>query len=93
MRGPSFGGMTVMVSDQLPLPVSPGEEARRIVRHGMAEILEWLGEEVGPRPGDRVHVVLGVDPGNPLLERSDVAFVSPAMWERLEREAATGGAA
>ena len=28
------------------------EDARRIVRHGMAEILDWLGEPVGPKPGE-----------------------------------------
>lgn len=79
-----------MVSDRLPLPVSPGEEARRIVRHGMAEILEWLGEEVGPRPDDEVHVILGVDPANPLLPASGVAFVSRTLYEQLERQQANG---
>lgn len=90
MRGLTYGGMAVMVSPLLPLPVSPREEARRIVRHGYAEVLEWLGEEVGPKPGDQVHVVLGVDPANPLLPQSGVAFVSPAAWEWLEHEQSDG---
>lgn len=29
-----------------------GVRARRMVRHGLADILEWLGEEVGPGPDD-----------------------------------------
>lgn len=37
-------------------PPTPGEEARRIVRHGYADVLEWLGEEVGPEPDEPVTV-------------------------------------
>lgn len=88
MRVLTYGGMVCYVSPLLPLPVSPREEARRIVRHGYADVLAWLGEEIGPKPADQVHVILGVDPANPLLERSGVAFVSPAMWQRLEAETA-----
>ncbi|MFQ6170396.1 hypothetical protein ACK8HX_02215 [Oryzobacter sp. R7] len=50
-------GLTVIVSRELPLAPSPGEVARRIVRHGMAEILAWLGEDVGPRPDDVTHAL------------------------------------
>lgn len=35
-------------------PPTPGEDGRRIVRHGMADVLAWLGEPVGPRPGEPV---------------------------------------
>ena len=31
--------------------LAPGEQARRLVRHGLADILKWLGENVGPPPG------------------------------------------
>jgi hypothetical protein len=27
-----------------------GEWAKRAVRHGMADVLAWLGDEVGPEP-------------------------------------------
>lgn len=30
------------------------EDARRIVRHGLADVLAWLGEEPGPAPGQPV---------------------------------------
>ncbi len=29
----------------------PREQGRRLVRHGMADVLAWLGEDVGPPPG------------------------------------------
>lgn len=47
-------GMRVVVSPHLPTTTYPDhkEDGRRIVRHGMAEILEWLGEEVGLAPGE-----------------------------------------
>lgn len=35
-------------------PPTPGEDGRRIVRHGMADVLAWLGEPVGPAPGSPV---------------------------------------
>ena len=31
--------------------LAPGEQARRLVRHGLADILKWFGENVGPPPG------------------------------------------
>lgn len=51
-------GTQVVVSDALPIDPSPGEVGRRIVRHGMAEILAWLGEDVGPKPEDQTHALL-----------------------------------
>lgn len=50
--------MQFIVSDLLPMPPTPGEEARRIVRHGMSDILEWLGEPVGPAPATMTHLLL-----------------------------------
>lgn len=46
-----FFGIPVVVSDALPIPSSPGADARRFIRHGLADWLEWLGEDVGPKPG------------------------------------------
>jgi hypothetical protein len=52
-------GLQVYVSRSLPTPPpSPGEDARRIVRHGMADVLKWLGEDVGPKPGEVTHAVV-----------------------------------
>ena len=50
-------GITVVESDMLPIKPSPGTWARRYVRHGMADILEWLGEDVGPEPDAETHVL------------------------------------
>lgn len=55
------------------------EDAARIVRHGMADVLRWLGEEVGPKPGEQLHAVVNVKDGTLL--------VSPELYERLQVEA------
>lgn len=47
--------MKVIVSKYLPIEPTAGEQGRRRVRHGMADVLEWLGEIVGPEPGELVH--------------------------------------
>lgn len=56
-----YDGLRVVASNALPLPPSPGEDARRIVRHGLARVLEWLGEPVGPAPGVATHAVRAGD--------------------------------
>lgn len=48
-------GFEIVESSLLPVPLEPGDHARRIVRHGMAEILAWLGEDVGPSPDEQTH--------------------------------------
>lgn len=80
-----LGGVPVLVSPALPVIPSPGEDARRIVRHGMADVLAWLGEDVGPKPGAAAHVVMGLDGG---LTGSLVAMVSREMYDRLREEQA-----
>lgn len=59
--GITWNGTPVLVSDALPYLPSPGEDGRRTVRHGLAEVLRWLGEEVGPAPGEGQHVYLMSD--------------------------------
>lgn len=54
----SIGGVRVLVTDALPIAPTDGENARRMVRHGMADVLAWLGEKVGPMPGDPTHAML-----------------------------------
>lgn len=70
-----IGGVPVLVNDHLPppRPPSPAEDARRIVRHGLADVLAWLGESVGPEPGAPVHTVLVV--GGRAMMRSDAVRV------------------
>lgn len=54
-----FLGIPVITSDLLPSrPPTPAEDGRRIVRHGLADVLHWLGEDVGPVPGAPVHTML-----------------------------------
>lgn len=52
-----FTGIAVVPSSAFPPPRPPtaDEYARRLVRHGLADVLDWLGEPVGPRPGELVH--------------------------------------
>ena len=54
----SLLGMNVIESPELPLHPSDGTIAKRIVRHGLADVLEWLGEEVGPKPEDLTHAFI-----------------------------------
>lgn len=53
-----IGGIDVIVTDLLPMYPGHKEDARRIVRHGMEDILEWLGEKVGPKPGELTVAIL-----------------------------------
>jgi hypothetical protein len=54
-------GIPIVVSDVLPMDPSPGEWARRFVRHGMRDIVEWIGEEVGPEPDEQTHMLKTTD--------------------------------
>lgn len=58
-------GIPVIVTDQLPTPISPAEEARRIVRHGLADIIRQVPElgPVGPAPDEVTHAFLVEDEG------------------------------
>lgn len=73
--------LPVNVSAHLPVTPSDAEDARRIVRHGLAGVLDWLGEDVGPRPGDPIHVV----------ESIGALWVSEQWW--ADNDPATGGVA
>ena len=76
-------GIRVTVSDHLPYAPTDGEYARRMVRHGMADILAWLGEDVGPKPTDRTHVVYGFDGSR---DGQGSLMVSAEMFEHLRAE-------
>lgn len=53
-------GTRVIESPALPMPASPRDQATRIVRTRMADVLHWVGEEVG-EVGKPVHVIAGED--------------------------------
>lgn len=66
-------GWPVVISDVLPIPPTHTEQARRIVRHGLADVLDWLGEDIGPAPDAQLHVML-ID---------GTMHVSPEAYEHL----------
>lgn len=74
--------MNVIVSPILPIAPGHGEVARRIVRHGLADVLTWLGEPIGPKPEEQTHAFTssGVDG---LLEPT--MFVSQWMHDEMLR--------
>jgi len=76
---PRVVGLRVMVMPHL-LPGPPpaaGEDARRIVRHGLA-CVTLHGKPLvdpGPEPGERTHAVVRMETGD--------LWVSPELYERL----------
>lgn len=72
-----LGDVRVVVSPMLPISPSIGEQARRFVRHGYADVLEWLGESVGPEPEAPTHA----------MQAGDVLFVSAEYMETLRQKA------
>lgn len=66
-------GLRVVETPFLPSPPSVREWARRLVRHGLADVLAWLGEDVGPKPEDQTHVI----------RTPDALFISPQVHETL----------
>lgn len=54
----SLFGFRIVESDLLPYPPSPGEWARRYVRHAMSDVVKWLNEPLGPHPDEQTHVIL-----------------------------------
>ena len=73
-------GYRIIVNEVLPVLPSPRVEATRIVRHGLADVLAWLGEPVGPKPKEELHVHMA--PGH--------MFVSQQVYKALERGLKTG---
>lgn len=82
-------GYWVVKSPMLPLSPSDAEVARRIVRNGYAKAFtdfeSWAGP-VGPKPEEKTHVILGVDPASPADYENMTAFVSAEAYEKLREE-------
>jgi len=75
-----IGGLSIIVTNLLPFDPAPGLQAERMVRHGLADVLAWLGEDVGPEPDfDPVEVLHAPD-------RSAI-LVSPRVYALLSEEA------
>lgn len=70
-------GLPIIVSQHCEKPPPPGEEARRIVRHGLADVLTWLGEEIGPHPETPIQSA---------FITNGAVFMSPAARHRLQIE-------
>jgi hypothetical protein len=49
--------LRVVVTPALPIAPTFAEDIVRSVRHGLADVLEWLGEDVGPKPGEYTHAI------------------------------------
>jgi hypothetical protein len=69
----SLYDLPVVVSPALPIIPTDAENIVRMVRHGLADALAWLGEDVGPKPGDCTHAV----------EAMGTLFVSQEMHDKL----------
>jgi len=73
---PSFLGYEIYPNPfGLPRYPTPAEDARRIVRYGMKDVLKWLGMPLGPAPGAATHAVL-VD-GRRMI-------VSEELWLKMQ---------
>ena len=69
-----FTGLRVIVSESLPWEPTDCENTRRIVRHGLKDVLEWLGEEVGMAPFQPTHMIMS----------RDSLFVSPHAYLKIK---------
>jgi hypothetical protein len=75
-----LNGVQFVSTDLLPTEPPPATEAERIVRHGLADVLAWLGDPVGPAPNDPIHAV-ALDPTHVMVSRD--------LWGDLKGQALT----
>lgn len=70
--------MSLQVVETVMLPLIPSdrENVARIVRHGLKDVLEWLGEEVGPKPYEKTHCVVA----------GRFLYVSPEVYAMIKEE-------
>jgi hypothetical protein len=82
-------GLEVHVSPLLPSEPSPGEDARRYVRHAYASLRSQTGEAMYfPDAAGAV----GLRPGEPIqaLQTGDRLLVSQELWDRLATKVRDG---
>ena len=72
--------LPMVISAALPIPPTDTDNIIRTVRHGLADVLEWLGEEVGPEPGECSHFAYALG----------TLFVSQEMHDKLVASLVTG---
>jgi hypothetical protein len=72
------GGLPVIIAPSLPIAPTDAENIVRSVRHGLADVLAWLGEDVGPKPGACMHAVT----------TPTAVFVSQECFDELKELAA-----
>lgn len=72
-------GLRVIVHPWLPEEPTLQQDIVRMVRHGLADILEALGEDVGPAPGEPIHAYI----------HAGALFVSRELYDQIRAEAAT----
>jgi hypothetical protein len=71
------GGLPVIIAPGLPVAPTEAENIVRSVRHGLADVLAWLGEDVGPKPGACTHAVT----------TTNAMFVSQECFDELKTKA------
>lgn len=70
-----FWGTRVVVTPYLPVEPTFAEQIRRRVRHGLADVLAWLGEEVGPEPTSPIGAIT----------TPDAIYVSQEVYDLMKR--------
>lgn len=76
-----FNGLPVIVHPILPITPTLAEDTVRQVRHGLANVLKWLGEDVGPEPGAKTHIIIASDMGT-----ETTLFVSAEFYAQIEAQ-------
>lgn len=78
-------GHDVIVDPRLPGPKpTPGEDARRIVRHAMdPKVMKWLGQDPGLKPGERLQMILD---GRTLYVSYDVLWSMRATLDPFSQD-------
>lgn len=76
-------GLRMVVSPLLPIVPSDGDNARRIVRHGLKERLPWLDIEPGHKPFESTEMIIATDP----IVNQPVLYVSKRFHLQLQLEA------
>lgn len=79
----SLMGIPVIFSPLCLRSPTLAEEARQIVRHGLADVLTWLGEDVGPAPGERVPTTYLIS--DPAFASATSLFAHPSLRDKIGR--------